>query len=76
MNRKPLSEQSQKLLADSLRQKFSRSVAPDILERISDEQLIDHYFANANSKIRLIRDSHEKNGARAGVTCVSPFEAK
>lgn len=60
MNRKQLSQQAQKLLARSLRQKFSRSVAPDILERISDEQLIDQYFSNADSKIRSIQDSNKK----------------
>ena len=44
-----------------MRHKFSRSVAPDILERISDQQLIDHYFANADSKIRLIQDKKTTN---------------
>jgi hypothetical protein len=50
-----LSKHSRKLLADSLRKKFAKSVPADLLDRLSDEDLIDHYFQNTESKIRSLR---------------------
>lgn len=54
MKRKPLSEQAQKSLARYLRRRFSKTVLPHVLERISDEELVDHYFLDAERKVRSL----------------------
>ena len=48
---KELSETSRKILATKLRAKFSKSVPPTILEKLSDEKLLEQYFAQWSSKV-------------------------
>lgn len=69
MQRKPLSAQSAKTLARHLRQRFSKTILPHILERVSDAQLVAHYFQDAERKRRALSE-------KASLACSSqPIEA-
>ncbi len=52
MNKKleTLSPGTKKTLAAWLRKRFSNSVPPNLLWRISDESLLEQYFKNAEEK--------------------------
>jgi hypothetical protein len=55
-----LSESSRKALARHLRKSFEGNVLPHVLEKLSDDDLIRQYFANAESKKRAIAEKSKR----------------
>ena len=55
-----LSESSRKALARHLRKSFEGNILQHVLDKLSDDDLIRQYFANAKSKERAIAEKSKR----------------
>jgi hypothetical protein len=59
-NEAQMSEASRKALARHLRKSFEGKVLPHVLDNVSDDDLIEKYFAEGESKARAIGEKTQR----------------